>query len=241
LLANTNYRGNVRGTTQDGNNSFKFSGYLPRIRFSRAEYLEAYGVKKYQTSRGKWEFSGRDSEEALGALKDLATQNHLIICKKKRFERGKEVIDRVQTVSPVLRFFEGWKSLTKEEDDDLDNGIEGTLTNEKHSGFLVEPCPLLVDQIEKYFVLKPANMYQEIKLKAPSASKYAYAFVDLIIHEAHLKKGKDKNKTWPPFIEFSRETLAYNLRLDSYIKSRNWKRIEQILNKCVQVATPVGS
>ncbi len=240
LLAYTKYKGNTTGTTHNGDNSFNFTGYLPRIKFTRAEYLEAYGVKKYKTSRGKWEFSGRDANEALGALGDLATQNHLIVSKRKRFESGHEVIDRIQTVSPVLKIFEGWNKLTKKEDVDLDNNFESESTNEKHAGFLVEPCPLLVDQIETYFVLKPANMYQEIKLKVPSASKYVYAFIDLILHEAHLKKSKDKQKNWPKIIEFSRENLAYKLRLDGYIKSRNWKRIGQILSKCVQVATSLG-
>tara|TARA_Y100001934_G_C12329919_1_gene764546 strand:- start:182 stop:1921 length:1740 start_codon:yes stop_codon:yes gene_type:complete len=240
LLCDTNYKGNVRGTTHNGENGFKFSGYLPRIRFSKSQYLEAYGVKKHKTSRDKWEFGGRDSEEALAALKDLATRNHLIICKRKRYERGEEKVDRIQTVSPVIRVFEGWQNLSQEEDEELDAGIEKKQTSEKHSGFVLEPCPILVDQVDGYFMLKPANMYQEIKLKHPNASKYVYAFIDTIIHQCHIEKGNCNHKSWPKFIDFSRETLAYYLRLDSYIKSRNWKRIEQILNKCVQISKSVG-
>ncbi len=239
LLAHTKYKGNVEGRTLDGRNDFKFSGYLPKIKFTRAEYLEAYGIKKYKTTRGKLEFGGRESKNALSALQDLATKNHLIISKRVRYEKGNEFIDRIQTVSPVIRIYEGWENLTKKEDEELTLGLKGETVKRKHSGFVVEPCPLLVDQIDSYFVLKPADMYQEIKLRVPGASKYAYAFTDLILQTATLQKGKNK-KTWPTSIEFSIETLSYRLRLDGYIKNRKWKRIEQILNKCFQVAIDVG-
>lgn len=240
ILQETKYRGNVPGTELDGQNNFKFTGYLPRIRMSRAQYLDAYGVKKHESSRGKWEFSGKEVEEALSALKDLHTQNHLIISRRKRWENGKELIDRIQTISPIIRIYEGWEGLTKSEDDYLSENAESEKIKEKHKGFLVEPCPLMVDQINEYFLLKPANMYQEIKLKFPNASKYSYVFLDWIIHEAHLKKGKSHPKDWPEALEVSRESLANSLRLDCYVKSRNWKRIDQIIAKCIQIALGLG-
>lgn len=240
ILSETKYKGNAPGTELDGNNTFKFTGYLPKIRFSRSQYLESYGVTKYETSRGKWEFSGREGEEALSALKDLATQNHLIVVRKKRWENGRELIDRIQAITPIIHMYEGWEGLTEKEDKELNDNIETKKVKEKHKGFLIEPCPLLVEQIETYFVLKPANMYQEIKLKFPYASKYVYMFIDWIIHESHLKKGKNNKKEWPEFLEIGQETLAYNLRLDCYIKSRNWKRIDQILKKCIQISVDLG-
>jgi len=240
ILQETKYKGNVPGTELDGHNNFKFTGYLPRIRMSKAQYLDAYGVKKHQTSRGKWEYSGKGSEEALSALKDLHTQNHLIISKRKRWVNGKELIDRIQTISPIIRIYEGWEGLTKTEDNLLSENVETVKIKDKHNGFLIEPCPLMVDQINDYFLLKPANMYQEIKLKFPNASKYSYVFIDWVIHEAHLKKGKSKPKQWPESIEISKESLARSLRLDCYVKSRNWKRIDQILSKCVQIALSLG-
>ncbi|MFZ0565789.1 MAG: virulence factor, partial [Chlamydiales bacterium] len=240
ILQETKYKGNVPGTELDGQNNFKFTGYLPRIRMSRAQYLDAYGVKKHESSRGKWEFSGKEVEEALSALKDLHTQNHLIISRRKRWENGKELIDRIQTISPIIRIYEGWEGLTKSEDDYLNESTESEKIKEKHKGFLVEPCPLMIDQINEYFLLKPANMYQEIKLKFPNASKYSYIFLDWIIHEAHLKKGKSNPKDWPEALEISRESLASNLRLDCYVKNRNWKRIDQIIAKCIQIALGLG-
>ena len=240
ILQETKYRGNAPGTELDGQNSFKFKGYLPRIRMSRVQYLDAYGVKKHESSRGKWEFSGKEVEEALSALKDLHTQNHLIISRRKRWENGKELIDRIQTISPIIRLYEGWEGLTKTEDDYLNENVEYEKIKEKHKGFLIEPCPLMIDQIDEYFLLKPANMYQEIKLKFPNASKYSYIFIDWIIHQAHMKKGKSKPKEWPETLEISTEALASSLRLDCYIKSRNWKRLDQIISKCIQIAIGLG-
>lgn len=240
ILQETKYKGNVPGTELDGQNNFKFTGYLPKIRMSRAQYLDAYGVTKHESSRGKSEFSGKEVEEALSALKDLHTQNHLIISRRKRWENEKELIDRIQTISPIIRIYEGWEGLTKSEDDCLNENAESEKIKEKHKGFLVEPCPLMIDQINEYFLLKPANMYQEIKLKFPNASKYSYVFLDWIIHEAHLKKGKSNPKDWPEALEISLESLASSLRLDCYVKSRNWKRIDQIISKCIQIAMGLG-
>lgn len=240
FLQETNYKGNVPGTQMDGSNSFNFTGYLPQIKISRAQYLESYGVTKNETSRGKCEYSGIETEEALSALRDLCTQNHLIISRRVRKVNGNNVIDLIQTVSPIIRIFEGWEGLTKKEDVYLSKKGENEKIRKKHMGFVIEPCPLLVDQIDKYFVLKPANMYQEIRLKFPNASKYSYALIDWILQEAHLKKSKSKSKDWPETIETSRDTVANALRLDCYVKTRNWKRIEQILSKCIQIAISLG-
>lgn len=240
LLQETKYKGNVPGKRHEGNNTFQFKGFIPRIRVSKAQYFEAYGVKKNQTSRGKWEYSGFEQEEALSALRDLSTQNHLIIFRRKRWEKGKELIDRVQTVSPLIRIYEGWEGLTTREDDLINENGKNDETENKHTGFLIDPCPLMVDQVDEYFLLKPANMYQEIRLKHPNASKYSYTFIDWILHEAHKKKGKSKEKDWPESIETSKETLATALRLDRYVKTRNWKRIDQILEKCIAIAVGLG-
>ena len=54
LLSATNYRGNAEGSyLSRETNTFKFEGVIPRIKFSKSEYLDAYGVKKYKTARNK--------------------------------------------------------------------------------------------------------------------------------------------------------------------------------------------
>lgn len=236
MLYDTRFLGNAQGTELDGANSFKFRGYLPRIRFTRAEYLDAYGVKRFKTARDKWEFGGKESTEAMSALYDLAKQSYIIVGKRIYFENNVEKVDRYQTCSPIIKICEGWEGLSKKEDRDLDNNFESPGARKKHKGFLVEPCPLLVDQVSSHFVIKPANMYQEIKLKTANASKYTYTFIDWILNAATLKRRKSPKGTWPDTLEVSREALAYQLRLEAYIKARYWKRIDEIIQKCIQHA-----
>ncbi|WP_213358403.1 virulence factor [Chlamydiifrater phoenicopteri] len=238
LLTATNYNGNMQSNyLSRETNSFKFEGKVPRIKFSRSEYLEAYGVKKYKTSRNKKEFGGKEALIALQALQHLGSQPHLIIATRKRWEKGVEVVDRYQTFSPIIRIFEGWEGLTLKENEYLEEGNFLNFITTKHRGFIVEPCPILIDQIDSYFILKPANIYQEIKLKFPNASKFTYTFIDWIVSSATRKRiSCGKNYDWPEKIEISSENLSYVLRMNRYIASRNWKRIDYSIKRCVDIA-----
>lgn len=238
LLTVTNYKGNAGETyLSKDSNSFKFDGVVPKIKFSKAEYLEAYGVKKYKTSRNKNEFGGKEALIALEALYHLGTQPHLIVATRHRWEKNKEVIDRYQTFSPILRICEGWEGLTQKENKALDEEPFSNIITTKHKGFIIEPCPILIDQIDSYFVLKPANMYQEIKLKFPNTSKFTYTFIDWIVNTATRKKvSSKKSKEWPDKIEIGFENLSYILRMNRYINSRNWKKIEIAINRSISIA-----
>lgn len=238
LLSATNYRGNAEGSyLSRETNTFKFEGIIPRIKFSRSEYLEAYGVKKYKTSRNKYEFGGKEALISLEALYHLGNEPYLIVATRKRWNKGTEVVDRYQTFSPILRICEGWEGLTPKENKALDEGPFINLVSTKHKGFIIEPCPIIVDQIDSYFVLKPANMYQEIKLRFPNASKFTYTFLDWIVSTATRKKMNNLNtKDWPNKIEIGFENLSYTLRMNRYITSRNWKKIEIAINRCIEIA-----
>nr|WP_174967464.1 virulence factor [Chlamydia pneumoniae] len=238
LLSATNYRGNAEGSyLSRETNTFKFEGIIPRIKFSRSEYLEAYGVKKYKTARNKYEFGGKEALISLEALYHLGNQPYLIVATRKRWNRGEEVVDRYQTFSPILRICEGWEGLTPKENKALDEGPFINLVSTKHKGFIIEPCPIIVDQIDSYFVLKPANMYQEIKLRFPNASKFTYTFLDWIVSTATRKKmNNPTTKDWPDKLEIGFENLSYTLRMNRYITSRNWKKIETAINRCIEIA-----
>ncbi|ANH79180.1 virulence factor [Candidatus Chlamydia sanziniae] len=238
LLSATNYRGNAEGSyLSRETNTFKFEGIIPRIKFSKAEYLEAYGVKKYKTARNKQEFGGKEALISLEALYHLGNEPHLIVATRKRWNKGEEVVDRYQTFSPILRICEGWEGLTPKENKALDEGPFLNLISTKHKGFIIEPCPIIVDQIDSYFVLKPANMYQEIKLRFPNASKFTYTFLDWIVSTATRKKMSNPNiKEWPDKLEIGFENLSYTLRMNRYITSRNWKKIEIAINRCIEIA-----
>ena len=78
LLEYTDYKGNSVGQKLPIGNDFKMNKViLPVLRITQAQYLEAYGVKKHKTSRGKKEFSGREKERAFEALYDLSNKKYL--------------------------------------------------------------------------------------------------------------------------------------------------------------------
>ena len=244
LLTATNYKGNTKGVVLSReSNSFQFEGWIPRIKFTKTEFLEAYGVKRYKTSRNKYEFSGKEAETALEALYHLGHQPFLIVATRTRWNNGSQIVDRYQTLSPIIRIYEGWEGLTDEENDDIYLTPFNSPSTRKHKGFVVEPCPILVDQIDSYFVVKPANVYQEIKMRFPNASKYAYTFIDWIITSAAKKKRKiTRDNSWPEnmFLNVSVKSLAYILRMNRYIITRNWKKIELAVDRCIEIAIQLG-
>ena len=246
LLSQTNYKGNLSGSQLDGNNSFKFHGYLPSLRFTPTQYLEAFGVTKFKTGREKYEYSFAERKEALKALVDLADKRNLIIYKRIYWIRNKkgrreQRIDRIETVQPLISITRGWEALTKYQDALLDKGKSTKKTDEKLKEIAIEPCPILVDQINSYFILKPANYREEIYLKSRElgiwkVSKYTYLFIDFLMAQAELKRRKNE----PLIITVSMEELAYKLRMDTYIKKRMWNYIRGCLNNSYKLAQKLG-
>jgi hypothetical protein len=246
LLQETEYRGNLPPEPYDGNNIWKFSGKLPVLKFSPAQYLEAFGVKKYQTARGYMEFSGEERKDALKALIDLAIKQHIFVYKRVYWEKTKkgqdqERINRIETIDTLIKISRGWEALTKQEDSILDNGKTTRGTDDKLKVIFLSPCPILVDQIDTYFSLKRATCYQEIRLLIGYASKYVYHFVDFLLAEVAQREIKSKgkgNQNWT--IERSPETLAYNLRMNTWLKKKQWKQIRESLKKCYETAQKLG-
>lgn len=241
LLYETNYKGNLKGHEVGRDNSFKFKGYLPILKFTPAQYLEAYGVGKRETARGYMEFNANERAEALQALRDLHDKRYLFYYERKNWIKNskgqsEERFDVIKTVRPLITITEGYEALTRPERDIVKSGESTQETDAKLKYIVLEPCPILVDQIDKYFVLKPANCYQEVKLLVGKASKYVYLFIDYLLTEAELNRRK--NTGW--IIKLNYETLAYKLRMDSYIKRRRTKRIRQTLNRCYEIAKQLG-
>lgn len=234
LLTDTNYQGNIPGRNKE-DSGFSFSGFLPALQFTPAEYLEAFGLKKIKTARGWEEYSGEERRRALQALVDL-TKPFLFVYSRGYIKNGKPVQDRMETISPLILITRGWEALPKQEADSLNRGKDTEGTDEKLKVIAIKPAPIFIEGIEKNFILKPANYIQEIKFLAPHASKFAYRFIDWLIAQAELKR----RYKMPLIIQENFEEIAYHLRMDAYIKSNQFKRIRQILNKCYRVAKDLG-
>lgn len=239
ILSESGYKGNEEGKKlSNEENSFKFTGFLPSVKFTPHQYLEAYGVSKRKTPRGKLEYNSNERIEAFKVLRELSEKRYLFFYEKKYWKDGKELFDVVKTVRPIFNIIEGYESLNLEERNALKQKDESL--DEKLKFIVIEPCPILVDQINSYFVLKPANCYQEIRLLVGKTSKYVPLFIDYLRAEVTKReisaKGKDIN--WK--IDINYETLAYKLRMDKLIKDYKTKKIKEELSKCYKIAQDLG-
>jgi len=244
LLTRTNYMGNIPGEEMKGGGfGFNFTGYLPALEFTPAEYLEAYGLEKIQTGRGKAEYGGRERAQALGALVELATKPFLFVYKRKYWlenppkgETAGPRVDRKEVIDTLIKIMRGWKALTGKEDEALDAGRNTEATNKKIGSIAIRPAPILVEDIKSYFILKDAFYAREIRALMPHASKYTTRFVDWLMLKAEYKRRARE----PLVIEESLERIAWELRMGAYIKTRQFKRIRQILTNSYKIAQELG-
>lgn len=239
LLSNTNFKGNFTGK-EIISKAMNFDGFLPAIKFTPSEYLKIYGVGKKLTERGSMEYNRNERDEALKALRDLAQKQFMMLYERKYWSSSKNEFryDIIRAIKPLINIMEGFEQLNKSEKE-LVKDVDSNMLNDKLSAIVVEPNPILVDQINTYFVLKPANCYQEIKLLCGNASKFVYRFVDYLLTEyaqRNRKKGGIKNLE----IKLNYETLGTILRMDSYIKTRNWKKLRNSINNCYETAKLLG-
>jgi hypothetical protein len=235
IFSSTSYKGNVKGiNVEDYSNVFAYRGFLPAIQMTPAQYLEAYGVEKKKSKRGKMEFNPKERKDALQALRDLAEKQY-IFCYERKYYSKKHKESRykfVRTVSQIIQLKEEYTELTENEKNHIKEKSGGdSKTQKKLKTITIFPSPILLDQIETHFILKCSNYLDEIKELGGRRSKYTEKFIDYLITQATLKR---KNKNFE--IRISEEELAYKLRMDSYIKKRDHKRIKSILTKCYEAA-----
>ena len=82
-----------------------------------------------------------------------------------------------------------------------------------------------------------ANYLDEIKILHKRCSKYVYRFVEFLMAEVAQRESRSRgkgNRDW--VIKRKFETLAYQLRMNSWIKARCWKSIEGSLKNCCNIA-----
>ncbi len=99
----------------------------------------------------------------------------------------------------------------------------------------VQLKPIWVDGIDNYFVLKPPRYLSEIREHA-KGSKFPYGFIERLLIETAKRHRKDKG-----LVMVSKPlTLASELRMDGWIRKRQWKRIQDTLDWCGEIAQELG-
>jgi len=221
LLDKTDYRGNIPGETVSSPD-YRFEGYLPKLSITYSDYYEAYGLSKID---GRYQ--GRQAKEALRALKSLAETRKISYTRTRYTGKGKakkKVHDVIRVTRPLIGIMEGFKDLNDEEKDKVIAGED--LPEKRQTKIVLEISPLLVDQLDTWYLLKPKALHDEIQALLPGKriSRSTSLFLEWLLT-------LDKKK-----MKISKDNLASKLRMEGYIRQRKIKVIEGRIQEALEVA-----
>jgi hypothetical protein len=213
LLYQTDYKGNMPSVIPAKNARYHFPDSLPVLRIKTAEYLVAYGVDKSKTYRGM-EFSAQGSRVAKNALRDLAMNERLIVYEKSREEKNKDY-RHVEDIAPLiaLEILNGGKALQ------------------------IIPNPVLVDQVDSYFLLRPINIFDLI----PGKDVVAVRFIEYLMHQGEMKRRDEhagESHSWE--IRIQQEGLAWKLRLGAVVRARKKTELRTRMNALYELGITLG-
>jgi hypothetical protein len=232
----------------------------PRFEVTPSEFAEAYGVKRQKTKRGKNELQGWGYREAINDL-DEARQKQFLFWKEEIGADGKR--ETVVGIRPAFLYEERWKDLTKGErsavanrwllkmipEGDKDGRMKEAEKNaekrvplKKLIGIIIDPDPIFSEEYQRRFVVKDLNYLEEVKqLAGGRKAKYPVLFVDLLqlkASENFVGERGGHKKDW--IFELRVTTLAKKLRMDPWIKTRNFKQIREAILRCGDIAFKAG-
>lgn len=219
LLSQTNYQGNL----EPHNSSVDGIGHinLPVLQFKPAEYYKAFGVKKSKMKSGYEQYLGGDCQQALDALRSLYDRQFIISFDHKTFSKKKN-----KHVAGSVKIYAKLFGDVKE---DYRYDVNKKKSLESITMIL---SPIFVFQLDKYNVLKPIDYINQIKEKDPYVSKYAHLFVEQVLNQSRLNK-KDG------VVKLRIETLAYQLRMENYLKYKKWTEIRKVIERSLEVAKAI--
>lgn len=217
LLDRTGYGGNVPGQKVNSE-GYKWRGTLPRLVMTYSEYLEAYGLEMRE---GQY-YKGRQAQEAIKALERL-TEQRRIVYRRRHWKGKKQVSDVIVTKGPLILIHKGYKDLEEEEADRVEAGEE---LPQRVSRLVIDFSPLLVDSVDRFYLIKPATLHQEIYalLGAKRVSRSISLFIQWLL---------TKNTTT---VKIAKDKLADRLRLDGLIRQRKRAKVEERIQEAIQVA-----
>ncbi len=223
LLDRTDHEGNRPGRPAllDG-----YSGYqVPRLAVTFSDYFEAYGLAPATSG---WT---RAHQDALEALHDLAEERWRIVYKRRTFDSGKvrwQVIAPERPVS-MITLWRAYKDLETEEVERLERGDK--LPDGRAIGLVIDCNPVLIDQIETFYALKPERLHEEIQQLRPG--KRISGTIRLFINWLLTLSLKE--------ITISEDVLLQKLWLyESFYEHRNKSRIRKRIKQACEAAQELG-
>jgi hypothetical protein len=223
LLDRTDHEGNRPSQTA---HSESYQGHLvPRLAVTFSDYFEAYGLEPVA---GGWT---KQHHEAIQALHDLAEERWRIVYTRRTFDGGKERWQAIAPERPVsmLTLWRAYKDLETEEVERLKRGDK--LPDGRAIGLMIDCNPVLIDQIETFYALKPERLHEEIQALYPGkrVSRTISLFIEWLL-TLNLSE-----------ITISEDKLLQTLRLyESFYQHRNRSRIRKRINQACEDAQELG-
>jgi hypothetical protein len=246
IFAASDYQGNLFGISNeqevellDGyNHPAGHRGAVPYFKFSRSDFLEAYGLTKRKTARGKMEYGGRESERAIQTMISLFGRKFQIDYSYRYVHGKREEINLMRVEESLIEpFGRMWEGLNQQEYEALKRGETNQAIEKKLTQFIIRPSVLLLF-IKDYFALKPQDFHQQIAkaLKRVSPEQYVSKYTVLICEFVWLQGVMRRVANQSFTMSRSLENLAYNLRMMPLIQKREWKRIRALITEGLNVA-----
>ncbi len=206
LLDETDYRGNIRPAKAGP--AYHFQGELPRLEVPIYKYLHAYGVKQKQSKRGKLEFNSKSRESALGALRSLGGKEFLMAYDRKYGSHGNE---KIEVIAPLIGITETKRKL------------------------LVTPNPIMVDQIDSYFLWKPADLFSQV---LTGRDRTEALFIEYLLYLFEMNR-RSKNRGGY-VVKRQADVMARAVKMDSLLDARQNTRMRARLTGLYERGVEVG-
>ena len=225
LLDRTDYQGNLQAKEVDSS-AYQGRFRLPGLQFTPSEYFEAYGLKQYG---GR--YHGKQTQEALEALKSLAKKPRTVSYKRAHWhgngQSRRKLYRVIRHTGPIIELMEDYQGLEEAEAARIEagEGLPGRVTR-----LAVQFGPLIVDNIESFFLLKPAMLHREIEdlLGSKRISRSVSLFIEWLM-------------TWSRTpVKIRRDELARRLNLDYLIEQRKPTKLKEQLLECCETARALG-
>jgi hypothetical protein len=208
LLDQTDYRGSAKPVTLSVPNAYLFDGQLPQIEVTVAGYLHAYGLKRRQSKRGKQEFNAEGREAALDALRSLNSKEFLMAYDRKYGTEGNQ---RIEVISPLIRLSETGGKLS------------------------VTPNPILVDQIDKYFLWKPADLYSQVLTGKDRTESF---FIEYLLYLFEMNRRNGTRAVY--VVKRQTDVIAHAVKMNSLLEARQQSRIRGRLTDLYRRGVELG-
>lgn len=226
LLAASNYKGDGQYPLDSA--EFKiYDSYLPYLSMSWTDYYQAYGLEP----AGDGSYHGAQVRQAREALESLTEMRWMSYRKLSgKYEDGKPLYDFIRVKKPLiqLELMDNYHDITEEDIQKILSGQKLTENKEDRrvTKILLLPSPILIDEIDSFYLLKPASLHDEIKALYPGRriSRYNSLFIELLltVNIADWKIGK--------------ETLARKLNMDTLIDNRQKSRVDKRIQEALETA-----